>query len=117
MKCVIVEFVEKFEVEFIGTIFTVYKCFIFYLENKLYPENQEQTACVEYATVFRPPEALQIPQNSIKPPQSMTGSTSSLNSSTVDNQRLMTDMPTSVIDLDSKSSSATITPIAKSFPK
>ena len=57
------------------------------LENKLYPENQERTACVDYSKVYHPPEELQIPDGvsgkivKVDPTtQSMTESTISCNS-------------------------------------
>jgi hypothetical protein len=103
------------------------------LENKLYPENQEKTACVEYSTVYSPPEELQIPENPNKnnnineSNQSMSESTLSSSSNSDINSRLhspmdenngrLPDVSGISLDIDSKSSSATITPIAKSFPK
>ena len=104
---------------------------------KMYPENQEKTACVEYSTVYSPPEELQIPDGSAKATspnhsgnessQSMSESSISSGSTSLANSRLNspseetpeigTDLSALVPDLDSKSSSATITPVAKFFPK
>ncbi|CAF1236792.1 unnamed protein product [Adineta steineri] len=104
---------------------------------KIYPENQEKTACVEYSTVYSPPEELQIPDGSQKTPsptasgnessQSMSESTissssnslanSRLNSPSEDTNEMLPDLSNNLHDIDSKSSSATITPITKSFPK
>lgn len=104
---------------------------------KIYPENQEKTACVEYSTVYSPPEELQIPESANKnsspntsgneSSQSMSESSISSGSNSVANSRLNSpseegnenfpDLSNAIHDLDSKSSSATITPVAKSFPK
>ncbi|CAF3470942.1 unnamed protein product [Rotaria sp. Silwood1] len=105
---------------------------------KTYPENQEKTACVEYSTVYSPPEYLEIPDSgSNKTPspntsgnessQSMSESTISSSSNSLVNSRLnspsddtndiIPDLSSSIHDMDSKSSSATITPVTKSFPK
>jgi len=104
------------------------------LDNKIYPENQEKTACVEYSKVYSPPEELQIPESENKnvkmneTNQSMTESTissssnsdinSRINSPIEENSEILTDLSGTMIrEIDSKSSSATITPVAKSFPK
>lgn len=104
----------------------------FTLENKLYPENQEKTACVEYAKVYSPPEELRIPDGiSMKivktdpTSQSMTESTisytsdrnSKSNSPSDDRTQIVPDLSGSLLDVDSKSSSTTITPIAKTFSR
>ncbi|CAF0752523.1 unnamed protein product [Rotaria sp. Silwood1] len=102
-------------------------------ENKIYPENQEKTACVEYSTVYSPPEELQIPENTNKnlntnetnpsmsestiSSSSNSDITSKFNSPMEDNNRVLPDLSGTIIDMDSKSSSATITPVTKSFPK
>jgi hypothetical protein len=108
-----------------------------FLVVKIYPENQEKTACVEYSTVFSPPEELQIPENSnnaLSPnasgnesSQSISESTISSSSSSLVNSRrdspseetneMLHDLSSAIHDIDSKSSSATITPVTKSFPK
>ncbi len=108
-----------------------------FLVAKIYPENQEKTACVEYSTVYSPPEELQIPENSNKTTspnasgnessQSMSESTISSSSNSLANSRLnspnedtnenLPDLSNTIHDIDSKSSSATITPVTKSFPK
>ena len=102
------------------------------LENKLYPENQERTACVEYATVYSPPEELQIPEGVPRKPvqldtnnQSMTESTisnsseknSKMNSPSEDPTHVLADLSGNILDIDSKSNSTTATPIAKTFPR
>jgi hypothetical protein len=98
------------------------------LENKIYPENQEKTACVEYSTVYSPPEELQIPENSNKNVNEsnpmMSDSTLSSSSNSDINSRFHSPgeekngiVPDLSGTIDSKSSSATITPVAKSFPK
>ncbi|CAF2650409.1 unnamed protein product [Rotaria sp. Silwood2] len=102
-------------------------------ENKIYPENQEKTACVEYSTVYSPPDALQIPENTKKhlttnesnpsmsestlSSSSNSDITSKFNSPMDENTRVLSDLSGTIIDIDSKSSSATITPVAKIFPK
>jgi hypothetical protein len=108
--------------------------FIFFIENilvaRIYPENQEKTACVEYSTVYSPPDELQIPDGAIKrtsgneSSQSISESTissssnSALNSPIEDtNEIVPDDLSGTLHDMDSKSSSATITPVTKSFPK
>ncbi|CAM4856304.1 unnamed protein product [Rotaria socialis] len=95
-------------------------------ENKIYPENQEKTACVEYATVFSPPEQLQIPQNpnKISP---MTDSTLSVNSNSDETSkcdspmegsyRVVPDLSGIRMDIDSISRSATITSATKNVSK
>jgi hypothetical protein len=103
-----------------------------FLVVKIYPENQEKTACVEYSSVFSPPEELQIPENSnnaLSPnasgnesSQSISSSSSSLvnsrrDSPSEDTNDLLHDLSSALHDIDSKSSSATITPVTKSFPK
>ncbi|CAF5217783.1 unnamed protein product, partial [Rotaria magnacalcarata] len=95
-------------------------------ENKIYPENQEKTACVEYATVFSPPEQLQIPPNPNKV-SSMTDSTLSVNSNSDETSKLDSPMEGSYrvapdlsgirMNTDSISSSAAITPVTKNLPK
>lgn len=103
------------------------------LENKIYPENQEKTACVEYSTVYKPPEELQIPERTAKvrttvqaPPianeSTLTSSfhseiNSKINSPTEENSSLYVDIARSSNDLDSKSSSSTITSINKDISK
>jgi len=103
------------------------------LDNKIYPENQERTACVEYSTVYSPPEVLQIPESENKnvnmneSNQSMSESTISSSSNSDINSRhsspieenngILPDLSRTIREIDSKSSSATITPVAKSFPK
>ncbi|CAF1132543.1 unnamed protein product [Didymodactylos carnosus] len=110
---------------------------------KIYPENQEQTSCVEYSSVYSPPQELQIPgdgQTSATSTHnnksnsnagsgtdsslSMSESTISSSSNSVVNSGLNT--PDDELqgiqreineNTDSKSSSATITPVTKSFPK
>ncbi|CAF1335976.1 unnamed protein product, partial [Didymodactylos carnosus] len=109
--------------------------------NKIYPENQEQTSCVEYSSVYSPPEELQIPtdiQTSTKSSPtnnnnsnlnvgngtdsnlSMSESTissssnSDLNTPNEELQHIQREISESA---DSKSSSATITPVTKHFPK
>ncbi len=104
---------------------------------KIYPENQEKTACVEYSTVYSPPEELQIPENSNKtssPNTSGNESSQSLSESSIssgatslansrrnspneDTNENLPDLSNAIHDIDSKSSSATITPVTKSFPK
>ncbi|CAF0729996.1 unnamed protein product [Rotaria sordida] len=102
-------------------------------ENKIYPENQEKTACVVYSTVYSPPEELQIPENTTKNPRtnesnsSMSESTissssnsditSKFNSPMEEINRILPDISETIMEIDSKSSSATITPVTKSFPK
>ncbi|CAF4002832.1 unnamed protein product [Rotaria magnacalcarata] len=95
-------------------------------ENKIYPENQEKTACVEYATVFSPPEQLQIPPNPNKV-SSMTDSTLSVNSNSDETSkfdspmegsyRIAPDLSGIRMNTDSISSSAAITPVTKNLPK
>lgn len=104
----------------------------FLLDNKIYPDNQEKTACVDYSSVYNPPEELQIPESLSRVPhanesnQAMTGSnrssnadfTSSIMSPREEQFKGLSDVPGAICDMDSKSSSsATITPVAKSFPK
>ena len=104
---------------------------------KVYPENQKKTACVEYSTIYDPPQDLQIPNSPNKSSspntsgnessQSMSESTISSSSNSLVNSRLSSpmedtneippDFSSSFRDIDSKSSSATITPIGKCFPK
>ena len=87
---------------------------------------------MEYATVYSPPNELQIPDSSTKLPspntsQSMSESTissssdslvnSTLSTPSEDNNEIPSDLSASIHDIDSKSSSATITPVTKSFPK
>jgi len=93
-------------------------------ENKIYPENQEQTACVEYSTVFSPPNQLQIPesqQTTSNPSMSestiSSSSNSQLNSPSEEHPRRLPDLSNTILEIDSKSSSATITPVTKTFPK
>ena len=103
----------------------------------MYPENQEKTACVQYSTVYSPPGELQIPDGSNKiissnanvndSSLSMSESSISSSSNSLANSRLnspseegpevSSEMSAMVQDFDSKSSSATITPVTKSFPK
>jgi hypothetical protein len=99
----------------------------------MYPKNQEKTACVEYSTVYSPPEELQIPESENKnvnineSSQSMSESTissssnsdfnSRLSSPLEENNEIIPDLSETIREIDSKSSSATITPVAKSFPK
>lgn len=97
------------------------------LENQLYPENQERTACVEYSTVYHPPDALQIPDNStmIESNPSMSESTitsssfsdvsSRLNVKSEDNQETASDQSGLILEMDSRSSSATIMPSKNIF--
>ena len=84
---------------------------IWFLENQLYPENQERTACVEYSTVYHPPEVLQIPENS-----NLIGSNASMSESTLTSSSF-SDIPSRfhpsdrsglLPEIDSRSSSATI---------
>ena len=96
-------------------------------EIRIYPENQEKTACVEYATVYSPPEELQIPDPTDQPNTNAFMSESTISSNSDMNSKL--DSPTdertslaadpsgNLLDVDSKSSSATITPVAKHFPR
>ncbi|CAF3593459.1 unnamed protein product [Rotaria socialis] len=101
---------------------------------RIYPENQEKTACVEYSTIYHPPEELEIPDNGSNKNASGNESSQSMSESTIssssnslvssrhnspseDTNNLIPDLSGSVHDIDSKSSSATITPITKSFPK
>ncbi len=87
---------------------------------------------MEYSTVFSPPEELQIPENSnnaLSPnasgnesSQSISSSSSSLvnsrrDSPSEDTNEMLHDLSSALHDIDSKSSSATITPVTKSFPK
>ena len=136
-KCVTVKFVEKFEVNNESFSVFVSRLLFFVLVAKMYPENQEKTACVEYSTVYSPPEELQIPDGSAKTTspnhsgnessQSMSESSISSSSNSLANSRLNSpseempdinsDLSGLVPDLDSKSSSATITPVTKCFPK
>ena len=108
-----------------------------FLVAKIYPENQEKTACVEYSTVYHPPDELQIPDGPNKTPspsasgnessQSMSESTVSSSSNSLTNSQLnspdedfrgiVPDLTGTIHDIDSKSSSATITPVTKSFPR
>ncbi len=96
------------------------------LENKIYPENQEKTACVEYSKVYSPPEELQIPEatnkNSTMSESTISSSSNSdtqfrRNSPIEEINGITPDVSGTIFELDSKSSSATITPVAKSFPK
>ena len=104
---------------------------------KIYPENQEKTACVEYSTVYSPPAELQIPDGPNKnasPTTSGNDSSQSLsessvsststslansrsNSPTEETPEIGSELSGLMHDLDSKSSSATITPVTKFFPK
>lgn len=104
---------------------------------KIYPENQEKTACVEYSTVYSPPAELQIPDGPNKNAspttsgndssqslsESSVSSTSTslansrLNSPTEETPEIGSELSGLMHDLDSKSSSATITPVTKFFPK
>ncbi|UJR10094.1 hypothetical protein I4U23_014316 [Adineta vaga] len=105
---------------------------------KIYPENQEKTACVEYSTVYSPPEELQIPDEASNqmPSPNASGNESShsisestvssstnsqansgLNSPSEEMKEIISDPSNALYDIDSKSSSATITPITKNFPK
>ena len=100
-------------------------------ENRIYPENQEKTACVEYATVYSPPEELQIPErtnqsntnhdaNPLMSESTISSSSemnSKLDSPTEERTNLLADPSGNLLDVDSKSSSATITPVAKYFPR
>ena len=98
-----------------------------FLDNQLYPENQEKTACVEYSTVYHPPEELQIPENSniIESNPSMSESTitsssfsdisSRLNVKSEENQETASDQSGLIIEMDSRSSSATIMPSKNIF--
>jgi hypothetical protein len=129
-KCVIVKYVGKFEVKTQKKDKLPIKK-ISISENKIYPENQEKTACVEYSTVYSPPEELQIPENANKnvnelnplmsdstlSSSSNSDITSRLDSPSEDNHGLVPDLSGTILDIDSRSSSATITPVAKSFPK
>lgn len=108
-------------------------CNFFNSVAKIYPENQEKTACVEYSTVYSPPDELQIPDGSNKistsmisvndSNQSMSESSISSSSNSLVNSRLNSpseegpDLSSLVQEIDSKSSSTTITPVAKCFPK
>ncbi|CAF0861729.1 unnamed protein product [Adineta ricciae] len=105
---------------------------------KIYPANQEKTACVEYSTVYSPPEELQIPDGSTNhmPSPGASGNESShsisestvssstnsqvnsgLNSPSEEMNEFVRDLSNTLPDIDSKSSSATITPVTKTFPK
>lgn len=86
---------------------------------------------MEYSTVYSPPEELQIPENANKnvnelnplmsdstlSSSSNSDITSRLDSPSEDNHGLVPDLSGTILDIDSRSSSATITPVAKSFPK
>ncbi len=124
LKCVIVKFVEKFEVKYFGNMIIKFEFNI--LENKIYPENQEKTACVEYSKVYSPPEELQIPEATNKNSTMSESTISSSSNSDIQFRRnspieeingITPDVSGTIFELDSKSSSATITPVAKSFPK
>ena len=105
---------------------------------KIYPANQEKTACVEYSTVYSPPEELQIPDGSTNhmPSPGASGNESShsisestvssstnsqvnsgMNSPSEEMNEIVPDLSNTLHDIDSKSSSATITPVTKTFPK
>ncbi|CAF1273258.1 unnamed protein product, partial [Adineta ricciae] len=102
-------------------------------ENKLYPENQEKSTFVEYSQVYNPPEELQIPDslntkaNTHESNPLMSESTiSSSSNSDINSQHhspidekysILGELSETILEMDSKSSSATITPIAKTFPK
>ncbi|CAF3868387.1 unnamed protein product [Adineta steineri] len=99
-------------------------------ENRLYPENQEKTAYVEYASIYNPPDELQIPENMNKNThineanQSMSESTISSNSNstfhspTEENRNMyIGNLSETIHEIDSVSSSTTITPVTKNFPK
>ncbi|CAF4315708.1 unnamed protein product, partial [Adineta steineri] len=98
--------------------------------NRLYPENQEKTAYVEYASIYNPPDELQIPENMNKnihmneTNQSMSESTISSNSNstfhspTEENRNMyIGNLSETIREIDSVSSSTTITPVTKNFPK
>jgi hypothetical protein len=113
--------VEKFEVNYFRKIIIEFEFNI--LENKIYPENQEKTACVEYSKVYSPPEELQIPEATNKNSTMSESTISSSSNSDIHFRRnspieeINGITPGAILEPDSKSSSETITSVAKSFPK
>ena len=92
------------------------------VENRIYPENQERTACLEYATVYRPPEELQIPDSTINAMRISestisSGGNSRLDSPGDENDGIAGDVRRTLRDRDSKSSSTTITSMSGNGPR
>jgi hypothetical protein len=95
------------------------------LDNRIYPANQERTACVEYAAIYRPPEELQMSEQSnvfathtnIHLDMNTSTMNSKLSSPLAESTCVNVRPSVELVSVDSKTSPTSMTPIGKQLPK